>query len=61
MAQLIDDDVVERLAIVGSAAECAHKIDARFGEFASRVCCYFPGYAISDTRIAALVDALHHL
>lgn len=58
MAARVGDDVVDTLAVSGSAARCAAEIVRRFGDEAARVCCYFPGYAVSDERIASLVAAL---
>jgi probable F420-dependent oxidoreductase len=57
MADRIDDTMLRTLAVLGSPEECAAEIKERFGEHASRVCCYFP-YAIADERVAELVTAL---
>jgi len=59
MAELIEDEMVRTIAVVGSPQECADQIVARFGQLADRVCCYFPGYPITDKRIAELVAGLH--
>ncbi len=59
MAGLIDDTMVDALTVSGTPAACAAQIRTRFGDTASRVCCYFPGYQVSDDGIAALVAALH--
>ncbi|MGW4247745.1 TIGR03617 family F420-dependent LLM class oxidoreductase [Nocardia sp. NPDC004722] len=58
MAGLIDDSMVDALAVSGTPTECAAQIRSRFGDSASRVCCYFPGYQVADTSIADLVAAL---
>jgi probable F420-dependent oxidoreductase len=57
-ARLIDDDLLGRLAVVGTPQECAHELLERFGAHAERVCCYFPGHDPSPTLIAQLVEAL---
>jgi probable F420-dependent oxidoreductase len=56
---MVDDDMVDRLAVAGSPAECAAQIGERFGGWAQRVCCYFPGYPVTDAAITDLVSALH--
>jgi len=58
MAELIDEPMLGALAVVGTPEECAAQISARFGGLASRVCCYFPGYRVTDRRIAELTAAL---
>jgi probable F420-dependent oxidoreductase len=58
MAGLVDDTVVRTLAVVGTPQECAQEIVDRFGAISQRVCCYFPGYPVTDDRIAALVAAI---
>ncbi|WP_024794142.1 TIGR03617 family F420-dependent LLM class oxidoreductase [Tomitella biformata] len=58
MAELIDADMVSELAVHGTPEECAAQIVARFGDHADRVCCYFPGYPVSDVNIAELISAL---
>jgi probable F420-dependent oxidoreductase len=55
----VDDEMVARLAVVGTPEECAAQIERRFGGWASRVCCYFPGYPVTDRDITDLVTALH--
>ncbi|WP_405488031.1 TIGR03617 family F420-dependent LLM class oxidoreductase [Nocardia sp. NBC_00511] len=59
MAGLIDDSMVDALTVSGSPARCAAQIRQRFGDNASRVCCYFPGYQVTDAAIADLVAAAH--
>ncbi len=58
MADLIDDIMLRTLAVVGTPEECAAQIVERFGDHAQRVCCYFPGYPISDERIGEVVAAI---
>lgn len=60
MSGLIDDTMVRTIAVVGTPDECAREIVARFGDISQRVCCYFPGYAATDERIAKLVAAIKH-
>ena len=59
MAQRIDDDLLRTLAVAGTPEDCAAQIAKRFGDHADRVCCYFPGYPVTDERIGELVTALH--
>ncbi|MFJ9363995.1 TIGR03617 family F420-dependent LLM class oxidoreductase [Nocardia sp. NPDC101769] len=59
MAGLIEDPMVDALTVSGTPVECAELISTRFGDSASRVCCYFPGYQVTDAAIADLVAALH--
>nr|WP_212763048.1 TIGR03617 family F420-dependent LLM class oxidoreductase [Gordonia araii] len=59
MRALITDEMVERIGIVGSPAECAAEIRQRFGDFADEVCCYFPAYTPEAAAVRGLVDALH--
>jgi probable F420-dependent oxidoreductase len=58
MPALIDDDMLRTLAVVGTPEECAAQIVARFGAVADRLCCYFPGYPITDEQVADLVAAI---
>jgi probable F420-dependent oxidoreductase len=57
-AHLIDDELLGRLAVVGTPQECARQLLERFAAHAERVCCYFPGHDPSPTLIARLVGAL---
>jgi probable F420-dependent oxidoreductase len=59
MPALVDDEMVARLAVTGTPQQCAAQIVERFGDLASRVCAYFPGYPVTDADIAALAEALH--
>ncbi|NLU83197.1 TIGR03617 family F420-dependent LLM class oxidoreductase [Rhodococcus sp. HNM0569] len=58
MTELITDDMFATLAVHGTPEECAAQILDRFGEHADRVCCYFPGYPVSDRHIADLAAAV---
>lgn len=58
MSGLIDDDLAATIAVVGDPASVGAQIVERFGPYASRVCCYFPGYPISPECIAELVGAI---
>jgi len=58
MTALVNDEVVRRLAVVGTPAECAAEIDRRFGDVANRVCCYFPGYRPAASDLGELVEVL---
>ncbi|MGG7099205.1 TIGR03617 family F420-dependent LLM class oxidoreductase [Rhodococcus sp. 24CO] len=58
MTDLIDRDMMNTLAVVGTPEECAAKIIERFGDHAERVCCYFPGYPVSDSHVAEMISAL---
>ncbi|WP_330185566.1 TIGR03617 family F420-dependent LLM class oxidoreductase [Nocardia sp. NBC_01503] len=60
MAGLIDDPMVDALTVSGTPAECAARIRNRYGDRISRVCCYFPGYPVTDSAIAELAAALHN-
>ncbi|MFC7505636.1 TIGR03617 family F420-dependent LLM class oxidoreductase [Nocardioides sp. GCM10030258] len=57
-AHLIDDDLLTRLAVVGTPQECARQLLDRFGGHAERVCCYFPGSDPSLDLISQLVKEL---
>ncbi len=58
MAARIDDDLVDAITVSGTPAACAAAIRERFGDTISRVCCYFPGYPVTDAAIAELAAAL---
>jgi hypothetical protein len=58
MATLIDDEMLETLAVVGSPAQVAATLVGRFGGWADRVGVYFP-YDIADDAIGELADATH--
>ncbi|MEU4416666.1 TIGR03617 family F420-dependent LLM class oxidoreductase [Nocardia salmonicida] len=58
MTDLIDQTMLDTLAVHGTPEQCAAAIIARFGAYADRICCYFPGYDVSDEYIKDLVTAL---
>jgi len=58
MTDLIDDAMLNKLAVWGTPAECALRIVERFGWLADRICCYFPYASITDERVAELVAAI---
>jgi probable F420-dependent oxidoreductase len=58
MAGLITDDLVSTIAVHGTPAECAAEIVARYGDWATRVCAYFPYYAAGDDLIAEFTAAV---
>lgn len=58
MSELITDEMVDTLAVPGRPAEAAAELARRFGGAADRVCLYFPGYPMSDERLAQLVDEI---
>ena len=58
MIDLIDDDVMRTLAVVGTPAEAAAEIKRRFGDIADRICAYFPGSTHPAATISALAEAL---
>ncbi|MFD4292444.1 TIGR03617 family F420-dependent LLM class oxidoreductase [Rhodococcus sp. NPDC058505] len=58
MVALVDDAMVDTLAVRGTPEQCAAEIDRRFGANADRVCCYFPGYDVDLAHVRDLVAAL---
>lgn len=58
LGTLLDDDLVSRIAVVGTPEECAAELLRRFDEHADRVCVYFPGYEPGDDLLRDLVVAL---
>lgn len=58
MAALVDDTMLETLAVRGTPEECAAELRRRFGDVADRVCAYFPGYDAPVDDIGNLVQAL---
>ena len=58
MIELVTDEMLSTLAVVGTPEECAAEIRRRFGDVADRVCCYFPGSEPPADDIAALAAAL---
>jgi len=57
MAALVPEELVRRIAVVGTPAECAAELVTRFGALGERVCCYFPGQDPPLAAIAELVAA----
>jgi probable F420-dependent oxidoreductase len=58
MAELITDDMINTIAVHGTPDQCAQEIVARYGQYATRVCAYFPFYGASDDLIAEFVEAV---
>ncbi|MFA6297955.1 MAG: LLM class F420-dependent oxidoreductase, partial [Nocardioides sp.] len=58
MIDLVDDRMLETLAVRGTPEECAAEITRRFGDVADRVCAYFPGYDAPLDQISSLATAL---
>jgi hypothetical protein len=58
MPALIDDDLLDLIAVRGTPAECGRLIRERVGDIADRVCLYFPGTQVSDRVLADLVRAI---
>jgi alkanesulfonate monooxygenase SsuD/methylene tetrahydromethanopterin reductase-like flavin-dependent oxidoreductase (luciferase family) len=59
MRALITEPMVRRYGVVGTPEECADQVRERYGEYASDVCCYFPGYTPGSAELTDLVTALH--
>jgi probable F420-dependent oxidoreductase len=58
MAGLITDDMVSTIGVHGTPAQCADEIVARYGDWADRVCAYFPYYTAGDDLIGEFTAAL---
>ena len=58
MSELIDDQLLETIAVRGTPTQCAKQIVDRVGDLADRVCLYFPGYPLSDRVLADVVTAV---
>jgi probable F420-dependent oxidoreductase len=58
MMALVDDRMLETLAVRGTPEECAAEMKRRFGDVAERVCAYFPGYDAPLDQISALASSL---
>lgn len=60
MTALVDDTMLDTLAVAGTPEECAAQIHRRFGDVpgVERVCCYFPGYDPPLDQVAALARSL---
>ena len=59
MRALVTEPMVRRYGVVGTPEECADQVRERYGEYASDVCCYFPGYTPDSAELTDLVTALH--
>jgi probable F420-dependent oxidoreductase len=59
MGSLITDEMVDTIAVHGTPAQCAAEIVARYGQWAERVCAYFPFYKADDDLIAEFADEVH--
>jgi alkanesulfonate monooxygenase SsuD/methylene tetrahydromethanopterin reductase-like flavin-dependent oxidoreductase (luciferase family) len=57
MAALIDDTMLQTLAVEGSPAECAAQIEERYGDIATRLAFYQP-YAADPVTTGELLSAL---
>jgi len=60
MASLIDDEMLQTLAVRGTPSQVARQLVDRFGGVADRVAFYFP-YAIADETIAGIVAEVRSL
>ena len=58
MARLITDEMVSTIAVHGTPEQCAQEIVTRYGDWADRVCAYFPYYNAGDDLIAEFGAAL---
>ena len=59
MGTLISDEIIDTIAVHGTPAQCAEAIVARYGQWAERVCAYFPYYRAGDDLIAEFNDEVH--
>jgi probable F420-dependent oxidoreductase len=59
MTELVTDEMLETIAVVGTPDECARLIATRYGTHADRVCAYFPYYDAPDDLLADFTDAFH--
>ena len=58
MTTLVDEEVLQTLAVHGTPAQCAEEIVARYGVWADRICAYFPGYQVADEAVAEFAGEL---
>lgn len=60
MTALVDDAMLDTIAVAGTPEECAAEMHRRFGDVpgVERVCCYFPGYDPPLDQVAALAGSL---
>ncbi len=57
LGDVIDDDLLERIAVCGEPADVARRINERFGDVADRLAFYTP-YDVDPSLTAAVLDAL---
>lgn len=55
MMTLIDDDMINTLAVYGTPQQCAAAVAERYRGMADRVCLYFPGYEIGDDLLGEVI------
>jgi len=60
MGEMIDDDVLETLAVVGPAGDVAGAIDDRFGDVIDRFSIYAP-YSLGDDARRTVIEGLRAL
>jgi len=58
MMGLVDDEMLQTLAVHGTPERCGEEIVARYGQWADRVCVYFPGYHVDDAVVGELAAAI---
>jgi probable F420-dependent oxidoreductase len=58
MAELITDEMVSTIAVHGTPEQCARQIVERYGQWADRVCAYFPYYPAGDDLIEEFTAAV---
>jgi alkanesulfonate monooxygenase SsuD/methylene tetrahydromethanopterin reductase-like flavin-dependent oxidoreductase (luciferase family) len=58
MAELITDEMVSTIAVHGTPEQCAREIVERYGQWADRVCAYFPYYPAGDDLIEEFTAAV---
>jgi probable F420-dependent oxidoreductase len=59
MAALVDDELLDAIAVRGAPAEVADLIRAKFEGVSDRVCVYFPGQRLAQELLADLVTEVH--
>lgn len=58
MSELVHEDMLHTIAVVGTPSQVADEIVSRYGKYADRVCLYFPGYPLADDCLAETIDAV---
>jgi probable F420-dependent oxidoreductase len=58
MGRLITDEMVSTIGVFGTPDQCSEAIVTRYGDWADRVCAYFPYYNAGDDLIAEFTAAL---